>query len=81
MFFNTQYKKFKLITMLFRLHNVPRRFQSTMKNIFRLYIDKFAIVYLNDIIIYSKKKEKYLEYIEKILESLSNHQLYIKLSK
>lgn len=52
-----------------------------MKNIFWPYLDKFAIVYLNNIIIYSKTNKKHLEQIEKVLQALFNHQLYAKLSK
>lgn len=41
-------------------------------------MDKFAIVYLNDIIIYSKTKEEYLKHIEKVFKALFNHRLYVK---
>lgn len=52
-----------------------------MNNILWSYLDKFIIVYLNNIIIYSKIKKEYLEYDEKVFKALFDYQLYAKLSK
>ena len=54
---------------------------TLMNNIFQLYLDKFVIVYLDDILIYSKTKEKHLKHVHIILETLRKHQIYAKLSK
>lgn len=79
MAFNTRYGKFEFTAMPFGLTNAPATFQSMMNNILRPYLDKFAIVYLDDIVIYSKTKEEYLEHVEKVLKALSDHRLYAKL--
>lgn len=76
--FNTWYGKFKFMAISFGLTNAWTMFQSIMINIFQLYLDKFAIVYFDDIVIYSKTKEENLEHVEKILKALSNHQIYAK---
>lgn len=49
-----------------------------INNILQLYLDKLIIIYNDDIIIYSNTKEEYLEYVKKILKTLSNYQLYTK---
>lgn len=78
---NIQYKKFEFIAILFRLTNALIIFRFIINNILWPYFDKFAIIYFNDIVIYFKTKEDYLEYIKKVLKVLSNHQLYAKPSK
>lgn len=67
--------------MPFGLTNAPVTFQSMMNNILWPYLDKFAIVYLDDIVIYSKTKEEHLEHVKKVLKALSDHRLYAKPSK
>ena len=52
-----------------------------MNNIFRSHIVKFVLVYLDDILIYSKTKEDHINHLKTILEILKEHQLYGKLSK
>lgn len=48
-------------------------FQSMKNNILQPYLDKFTIVYFDEIVIYSKTKKKHLEHIEKTLKALSNY--------
>src|SRR5271168_2955256 len=52
-----------------------------MNNIFRKYLDDFVIVYLDDILIYSKTKEEHLQHVHLVLETLRKHQLYAKANK
>src|SRR5438552_5955912 len=51
---------------------------TLMNNIFYDYLDKFVIVYLDDILIYSKTKEEHLKHLRTILETLRKHKLYAK---
>jgi hypothetical protein len=52
-----------------------------MNEIFRNYLDKFVIVFLDEIIIYSNLKEKHEEHLRLVLQVLREHQLYAKLKK
>ena len=52
-----------------------------MNGIFRKYLDKFDIVFLDEILIYSKLEEEHEEHIGLVLQVLREHQLYVKLSK
>lgn len=67
--------------MLFGLTNVPATFMDLMNIIFSLYHDQFVLVFIDDILIYSKSKEDHAEHIRIILQTLKDHQLYAKLSK
>ena len=52
-----------------------------MNYIFMEYLDKFVVVYLDDILIYSKNEEEHAEHLRLILEKLREHKLYVKYSK
>ena len=52
-----------------------------MNNIFRPYLDKFVLVYLDDILVYSKTGEEHVEHLKTVLELLREHKLYGKLPK
>ncbi len=67
--------------MLFRLCNVPGIFQSYINETLYEYLDKFYLVYFNDILIYSDTEEEYLEYIKIILEKLRKAGLYLDIKK
>ena len=79
--FRTRYRYYEFCVLLFGLTNTPATFMTLMNNIFQLYLDKFVIVYLDDILIYSKTKEEHLKHVHIILETLRKHQLYAKLAK
>jgi hypothetical protein len=65
----------------FGLTNAPVVFIFLMNGIFRNYLDKFVIVFLDDILIYSKSKEEHEHHLRLVLQVLREHQLYAKLSK
>ena len=52
-----------------------------MNNIFNKYLDKFVLVFIDDILIYSKSKEEYEEHLCIVIKVLQEHQLYAKFSK
>ena len=79
--FNTRYGKYEFLVMSFGLTNAPSTFQSLMNSILRPYIDKFVLVYLDDILIYSNTPEEHREHLWLVLEALRRHKLYARPSK
>src|SRR4051812_16147214 len=67
--------------MSFGLTNAPATFSRMMNSIFMEYLDKFVVVYLDDILIYSKNKEEHAEHLRLVLMKLREHRLYAKFSK
>src|SRR3954462_15791281 len=67
--------------MSFGLTNAPATFSRLMNYIFMEYLDKFVVVYLDDIFIYSKNDEEHAEHLRLILTKLREHKLYAKYSK
>ena len=79
--FSTEDGHYQFKRMPFGLTNAPATFQRLMNEILKSVIRKFALVYLDDVIIYSKTIEEHIMHIEKVLELLRNAGLKIKLSK
>jgi hypothetical protein len=65
----------------FGLSNAPIIFMCLMNGIVREYLDKFVIVFLDDILIYSKSKEEHEKHLRMVLQVLREHRLYAKLRK
>ena len=65
----------------FGLTNAPAIFQGVMNRIFRPYIGKFILVYLDDILIFSKSAEEHLKHIRKVLDILRTQKFYARLHK
>jgi hypothetical protein len=79
--FITRYGHYEFIVVSFGLSNAPVVFICLMNGIFREYLDKFVIVFLDDILIYSKSEEEHEQHLRMVLQVLREHQLYAKLSK
>ncbi|GJV59083.1 putative nucleotidyltransferase, ribonuclease H [Tanacetum coccineum] len=79
--FRTRYGHFEFTVMPFRLTNAPAVFMDLMNRICKPYLDKFVIVFINDILIYSKTKEDHEVHLGLVLELLRNEKLYAKFSK
>nr|XP_016481764.1 PREDICTED: RNA-directed DNA polymerase homolog [Nicotiana tabacum] len=77
----TRYGWYDFLVMPFGLTNSPVSFCTLMNQVFGEYIDEFVVVHLDDIVIYSKTLEEYLEYLRKVLARLREHELYAKLYK
>ena len=79
--FVTRYGQYEYTVMSFGLTNAPATFSRLMNSIFMEYLDKFVVVYLDDILIYSKNKEDHAEHLRLVLTKLREHRLYAKFSK
>ena len=80
-FFRTRYGAYEFLVAPFGLAGAPPIFQSLMNEVLRPYLDKFCLVYLDDILIYSRGEKEHLEHIRLVLEKLREHRLYAKMSK
>jgi hypothetical protein len=65
----------------FGLSNAPVVFMCLMNGVFREYLEKFVIVFLDDILVYSNSEEEHENHLRMVLKVLRDHQLYAKLSK
>ncbi|GKB58233.1 putative reverse transcriptase domain-containing protein [Tanacetum coccineum] len=79
--FRTRYGHYEFQVMPFGLTNAPAVFMDLMNRVCKLYLDKFVIVFINDILIYSKNKEEHEEHLKIILELLRKEKLYAKFLK
>jgi hypothetical protein len=79
--FRTRYGHYKFTVVSFGLSNAPAIFMFLMNGVFRNYLDKFVIVFLDDIFVYSKSEEEHEQCLRMVLQVLREHQLYAKLSK
>jgi hypothetical protein len=79
--FNTRYGKYEFLVMPFGLTNAPATFQTLMNSILRPFIDKFVLVYLDDILVYSDSEEEHLKHLEMVFEALRQHSLYARPEK
>ena len=69
------------VVMPFGLTNAPATFMTLMNSLFRNYLGKFVLVFMDDILIYSKNEDEYKQYFKQVFEILRQHKLYAKLSK
>ncbi|GJR01525.1 putative reverse transcriptase domain-containing protein [Tanacetum coccineum] len=79
--FRIRYGHYEFQVMLFRLTNAPAVFMDLMNHVCKPYLDKFVIIFIDDILIYSKSEEEYAEHLKLILEFLNKEELYAKFSK
>ena len=79
--FRTRYGHYEFLVMSFGLTNVPIVFMDMMNRVFRDYLDQFIVVFIDNILIYSKTSEKHEEHLRKALERLRREKLYVKLDK
>nr|KYP72279.1 Retrovirus-related Pol polyprotein from transposon 17.6 [Cajanus cajan] len=79
--FRTRYGHYEYVVMSFGVTNAPAVFMDYMNRTFRPFLDKFVVVFIDDILIYSKTPEEHGEHLRTVLEILKAKQLYAKLSK
>jgi len=79
--FRSRYGHCEYVVMPFGVTNAPTIFMDYMNRIFRSCLDKFVVVFIDDILIYSKNREEHAKHLRTVLEILRERQLYGKLSK
>ena len=67
--------------MLFGLTNSPATFMNMVNNVLSKFLDKFVLVFIDDILVYSKNEVEHEDHLRKVLQTLKEHQLYAKLVK
>ncbi|KAG8496767.1 hypothetical protein CXB51_007985 [Gossypium anomalum] len=77
----TRYGHYEFIVMPFGLTNAPAIFMDLMNRIFRPYLDKFVVVFIHDILIYSRDESEHVEHLRTILQILREKKLFAKFSK
>jgi hypothetical protein len=81
MAFSTRYGLYEYLVMSFGLTNAPAHFMYLMNSVFMPELDKFVVVFIDDILVYSKSTKDHEEYLRVVLQRLRDHQLYAKFSK
>jgi hypothetical protein len=79
--FSTRYGLYEFIVMSFGLTNAPAYFMNLMNKVFMEYLERFVVVFIDDILIYSKSDSDHEEHLRLVLQKLRDNQLYTKYSK
>jgi hypothetical protein len=79
--FRTRYGHYEFTVVPFGLSNAPAVFMCLMNGVFREYLDKFVIVFLDDILVYSRSEEDHEQHLRMVVQVPREHQLYTKLRK
>ena len=79
--FRTRYGHYKFLVMSFRLTNAPTALMDLMNRVFRPFLDRFVVLFIEDILVYSNDQKDHDKHIQVVLETLRKEQLYAKLSK
>ncbi|KAL0553926.1 hypothetical protein IC582_007830 [Cucumis melo] len=79
--FRSRYGHYEFVVMSFGLTNAPAVFMDLMNRVFKDFLDSFVIVFIDDILIYSKTEAEHEEHLHQVLETLRANKLYAKFSK
>ena len=79
--FSMRYGLYEYLVMSLGLTNAPAHFMFLMNSVFMLELDKFVVVFIYDILVYSCNEEEHAEHLWVVLSRLREHQLYVKFSK
>ncbi|KAJ4706775.1 Retrotransposon protein, putative, Ty3-gypsy subclass [Melia azedarach] len=79
--FRTRYGHYEFLVMPFGLTNAPAAFMDLMNRVFHPYLDRFVIMFIDDILVYSPCREEHAEHLRVVLQTLKNKQLYAKFNK
>jgi hypothetical protein len=79
--FSTRYGLYEYLVMSFGLTNAPAHFMYLMNSVFMPELEKFVMVFIDDILVYSKSVEDHEGHLRVVLQRLWDHQLYAKFSK
>jgi hypothetical protein len=79
--FSTRYGLYEYLVMSFRLTNAPAHFMYLINSVFMVELDKFIVVFIDDILVFSKNKKEHEGHLRIVLQQLHDHQLYVKYNK
>jgi hypothetical protein len=79
--FVSRYGLYEFTVMSFGLTNAPANFMYMMNKVFMEYLDKFVVMFINDILVYSRSEEEHEGHLCLFFQKLRDHKLYAKLSK
>ena len=79
--FIMSYGLYEYTVMSFGLTNAPAYFMYLMNTVFMEFLDKFVVVFIDDILVFSKNEEEHAEHLRLVLQKLREHKLYAKRSK
>ena len=79
--FRTRYGHYKFLVMPFELTNAPAAFMDLMNRVFHPYLDQFIVVFIDDILVYSKDAQEHEQYLKIVLRILREKRLFARLSK
>ena len=79
--FKTRYGSFQFLTMPFGLTNAPATFQAWMNGVLEPFVDRFMVVYLDDILIYSSSEEEHMQHVDQVLAALWKAKAYLNMDK
>jgi hypothetical protein len=79
--FSTRYGLYEYLVMSFGLSNAPAHFMYQMNSVFMLELDKFVLVFIDDILVYSKNEVEHEQHLRLIMQRLHDHQIYAKFNK
>ena len=77
----SRYGHYEYTVVPYGLTNAPGVFMNLMNKLFMKYLDKFVVVFIDDILIFSKSKEEHAEHLRIVLQILRENQLYAKFNK
>ena len=79
--FRTRYGHYEFLVMPFELTNAPTVFMDLMNIVFHPYLDQFVIIFIEDILVYSRNAKEHAYHFRIVLQTLRNRELYAKFSK
>ena len=79
--FRTRYGHYEFLVMPFGLTNAPAAFMDLMNRVFQPYLDQFAVVLIDDILVYSRDEQEHEQHLKIVLQTWREKKLYAKLSK
>jgi len=79
--FRTRYGHYEFLVLPFGLTNAPAYFMDLMNRVFQPYLDKFVVVFIDDILVYSKTREEHAHHLRTVVSTLADHKLYAKFKK
>jgi hypothetical protein len=79
--FSTRYRLYEYLVMSFGLMNASAYFMYLMNSVFMPELDRFVLVFVDDILVYSENKQEHEEHLRIVLTRLTEYKLYVKFSK